>query len=454
VYEQHPGYWYKMRKMSGSEQIIEKMERFYIDVLDPPAKGHMRQIKLAALNNFLTNLAIGTAFELPVVYYRNRNAYYSIPKRYGMSHYTYDMIIVNIANTLIDRGLVRFWKGEYQPWVQYVTLPEIQACECLWDFLGVEDDEDWGVYNLDWGERIQLKEAENKYGIKKLMKYDYTDDANRLRDALHQYNDFIASTKVKRTDRETEVQEPGTEPSKGETEVGPSDSPRIGPSTSCSIYSKRFLISAANPVTQDCRCHRVWNEGRWDRGGRFYNGDYQQLSEDKRAMLLINGNPVVELDYSGFHLRMLYHRDGSDFQGDPYQAIATDEASRNLLKDICIIGINADSRDQAFNAINEKPWKYGKDLKASPHSLETLFDRFEQVHAPISDKYYSGYGLTLQDVDSRIAADTLAHFTARGIPCLCVHDSFIVEQQHEDELRQVMTGVYKEHVNGFEPKIK
>ena len=34
--------------------------------------------------------------------------------------------------------------------------------------------------------------------------------------------------------------------------------------------------------------------------------------------------------------------------------------------------------------------------------------------------------------------------TAQGIPLLSIHDSFIVEEQHEDLLNQIMVEAYRE----------
>ncbi len=52
-----------------------------------------------------------------------------------------------------------------------------------------------------------------------------------------------------------------------------------------------------------------------------------------------------------------------------------------------------------------------------------------------------------------LALDVLSHFAKRGIPCLGVHDSFIVPAVHKSELWQVMTDCHRERI-GFLPVIK
>ncbi|MBV5343104.1 hypothetical protein JZU68_05665, partial [bacterium] len=64
----------------------------------------------------------------------------------------------------------------------------------------------------------------------------------------------------------------------------------------------------------------------------------------------------------------------------------------------------------------------------------------------------SGAGLKLQNLDSQITEAILMRMTDKGIPCLPVHDSYIVPQQYEDRLRDVMMEEYKA-VIGYEPVI-
>ncbi|MDX9710543.1 MAG: hypothetical protein RBT64_13410, partial [Trichloromonas sp.] len=64
----------------------------------------------------------------------------------------------------------------------------------------------------------------------------------------------------------------------------------------------------------------------------------------------------------------------------------------------------------------------------------------------------TGKGLTLQNLDSAITEDILISFMREGIPCLPVHDSYIVPARYKDRLYQKMMEAY-EKVMGFEPVI-
>ena len=52
-------------------------------------------------------------------------------------------------------------------------------------------------------------------------------------------------------------------------------------------------------------------------------------------------------------------------------------------------------------------------------------------------------GYNLMHTDSQIALQVLEHFTGKGEPILCVHDSFVVIERLEEELREVMDLSYR-----------
>lgn len=85
-------------------------------------------------------------------------------------------------------------------------------------------------------------------------------------------------------------------------------------------------------------------------------------------------------------------------------------------------------------------------------------EAIEQAHTPISPFFYSGAWKSLQRQDSGMAEKIMVHFTDRDIPVLMVHDSFLVAQQHEQELHDVMSRVLADEalkfgVN-FAPRLK
>ena len=75
------------------------------------------------------------------------------------------------------------------------------------------------------------------------------------------------------------------------------------------------------------------------------------------------------------------------------------------------------------------------------------------THNKIDKYFYTGIGVRLQYRDSKIAERILKHFTRKKIVCLCIHDSFIVQEQYKDELIEVMKREYKREM-GFDCELK
>ena len=85
--------------------------------------------------------------------------------------------------------------------------------------------------------------------------------------------------------------------------------------------------------------------------------------------------------------------------------------------------------------------------------IRSLLDWLKMVHAPIAEYIHSKKGLNLQYLDSQITEAILMSMTKQGIPCLPVHDSYVVPAQHEAELQEAMMEEYRK-VMGFEPVIE
>jgi hypothetical protein len=53
-------------------------------------------------------------------------------------------------------------------------------------------------------------------------------------------------------------------------------------------------------------------------------------------------------------------------------------------------------------------------------------------HILISKYFGSGIGIKLQNYDAKIAVNVVSHFTAKGVPCLPIHDSFIIDKRYKE----------------------
>lgn len=188
----------------------------------------------------------------------------------------------------------------------------------------------------------------------------------------------------------------------------------------------------------------------------------QGLSEDKRSELTIDGQPVIELDFSALHPNLLYSSIGVQYEGDPYQVVHEDPITRPYLKQLLLCLLNAKDFTQAERAGNKylnldmKP-RERKALKAIGITrARPLLEAFTEAHQPISSFFCSGKetGLRTMNKDSKIALDVINDFAKQNIPILCVHDSFLVQTQFRDQLRDTMRRRYKQHTKGFDIYIK
>jgi hypothetical protein len=214
--------------------------------------------------------------------------------------------------------------------------------------------------------------------------------------------------------------------------------------------------------------------------GRLYAPgplDYQNFPKAARARIRINGTETVELDYAGLHTRILYHREGIDYQRDPYKLWGdiTTPAQRILAKKLVNTGLNAKTKVEAIQSCRNAAQMFdeqgelrrGKDLETAQQLINAIRDTkadldkvWDEIWALMIEQHpdiahYFGKDMGIQvlmPLDGAIMLDVLTDLTRQGIPALGVHDSVICEAQHERTLRRAMIEHYQKRL-GFPPKI-
>ncbi|SPF41453.1 hypothetical protein SBDP1_340013 [Syntrophobacter sp. SbD1] len=202
--------------------------------------------------------------------------------------------------------------------------------------------------------------------------------------------------------------------------------------------AERMALIARKGMMPDCTntsLYRVFNNGRFDHGGRFYGYYVQGLPKEFRKRLTIDGEPTTELDYSGLHINFLYLREGLRLpEGDVYDVGGLDHSLRELLKKVLIITLNAKNERSAIRAIRNEDVAKGYSFQ----DIREIMGMFGAKHEPIRKYFNSGIGIELQFVDSGIAENIMLGLAKNGIACLPIHDSFIVKARYESELRDAM----------------
>jgi hypothetical protein len=194
-----------------------------------------------------------------------------------------------------------------------------------------------------------------------------------------------------------------------------------------------------------------------EKGGRFYGAHYQRLSKEERSRILIDNEPTVELDFGSLHISMLYHREGLECPEDPYKIEGIPEYARPLIKKATNIIINAYSIVNAKESLQKNVYKDKELLNIKKRlqkiSYMQILQMIKKTHSAVSKYFHSDYGIKLQKDDSDIANGVIKRLMKKNILALVVHDSFIVQKKHEDELRKAMVLEYKKKF-GKRPVIK
>jgi hypothetical protein len=148
------------------------------------------------------------------------------------------------------------------------------------------------------------------------------------------------------------------------------------------------------------------------------------------------------------HPSILYHRTGLPIPDDCYSVSGI---PRSLVKVTLLTIINAkgvaEARPSLQSEVNYQNIQLPKRMK-----VVDVITSVVEKHKAIQDYFFKSKGLFLQGQESRVTAKILKHFTNRGIVVMPVHDSFIVEENYQHTLQDVMRVEFYRQF-GFFPQI-
>lgn len=359
---------------------------------------HLRVVIINLYHGYLTDpdLFIGFA--------RDKNVY--AKRRYKRIHISYRPL-VRAIDGLHELGLIEQKKGFHDPRTGKGFQSVIRATSKLIGLIESHAVAPSMIGRSDAAlELIVLRDSQ-----KREIDYENHDAVERIRGNLRMYNSLIRQTKLD-IDLPVDILPKGVE------------------------WDRNYL-------------HRVFNNSSFEEGGRFYGGWWQEMPKEIRKHITIDGEKTVEMDYSGMHLRMLYAKKGLGYIGDPY-GILTDSSMRPLCKLILLTSLNAASPTSAVRAIRQ-------EMNLDPalprvKDLKQCVKDFVNYHSPVSEFFFTGIGLRLQNIDAEIAERVMLEMAGKSIPVLPIHDSFICAEQHRKVLQESMVRHYRD-VIGQHPKI-
>jgi hypothetical protein len=170
---------------------------------------------------------------------------------------------------------------------------------------------------------------------------------------------------------------------------------------------------------------RSFNNGElagfdWNQGGRLYavGNSYQHLSGDRRALMQINGEAVVEVDVSASHLS-IYMGEMGHRASDGIDLYAIDGVSRAAVKQYIASSFGLGK------LITKWPTKTDAELVAFDvvDVREAVCDAIPCL-VPLADSGLSW--ATLQYLEAEALIESMESLHAQDIPAYSVHDSLIV----------------------------
>ena len=175
---------------------------------------------------------------------------------------------------------------------------------------------------------------------------------------------------------------------------------------------------------------RIFANGSFEEGGRFYRGWWQNVPSEYRKFVTIDEAVTTEYDFSQLSPHMLYFAYNKEMgQEDAYDRVL-DGRHRNIVK-------------QAFNAmvqsqtpLNLKPDKI--DMDGMEMDWRDLRQQVLNTHKPIEHLFFTGIGNKLQFKDSCIAESVMLQFAQQNQVALPIHDSFIMQEGYAGHLEEAM----------------
>jgi hypothetical protein len=188
---------------------------------------------------------------------------------------------------------------------------------------------------------------------------------------------------------------------------------------------------------------RIFSNGSFKEGGRFYRGWWQNVPSEYRKHITIDMKRTVEYDFSQLNPHMLYYAYNKELgEEDAYDRVFDGE-HRDLVKS----AFNA--MIQASSPLRNCPM--GIDPSVADMSWSELRDRIIAAHKPIADLFFRGEGNKVQFVDSCICEGVMLHFAAMDAPALPIHDSFIMHHGFGGELEEAMRREFHKRLGGDIP---
>ncbi len=414
--------------LSGKQtwQLVDKILLDFKHKINPKyLKLYIKQLRTTLANLFSVN---SISEDLYIFYSRDRG-YYKKSKKYNPNGISFRPLVYLVDN-LKEHGWINHIIGRYNKENEEGKRSRMCPSKKLIQTFNEFKITPKHLYTKQM-DCIRLKDTKKKF-----KEYEDNSVTRSMRVKLHTYNNLLYRTNIKLT-RNKKVS--------NYLEIKPTN-----------FNNKEY--------------YRIFNDGSFELGGRFYGPWWVGLSKDIRKYITINNSKTVELDYSSLNIHLLYSEEGlnyydlNDKTADPYMLKGVNRDERDINKLIITIALNITDKSKFVYAVkggikgdNDKNYSLGnKKLLKVPNAKE-IWRRirlFEKENSLIKHHLFTGVGKRLQFKDSCIAESIIESMVNNNIPILAIHDSFIVQHRNESNLYKSMDHIFRSFKLKSVPKIK
>jgi hypothetical protein len=239
------------------------------------------------------------------------------------------------------------------------------------------------------------------------LEYVDTPETIRLRDDLRELNDFVESVGVDMID--------------------PADPTK----DTFHDHEGRLIDTSA------VRMRRYFNRESLHLGGRMFGGFWQTMPKHLRRFLVIDGEHVADLDFTGMSYNLLYAHIGKVAPpGDPY-ALDGLVRYRDGCKAFMTAMLNKEEPPRALPKATAKLLPEGMTHGRMLELLERKHPAIMPLLFPGRDQPY--IGLTLMRLESEIILRVLLDLKDHGVVGLNMHDGVMVPESAERLTEVLMT---------------
>jgi hypothetical protein len=213
---------------------------------------------------------------------------------------------------------------------------------------------------------------------------------------------------------------------------------------------------------------RIFAQGSYDCGGRFYGGWWQEVPSKYRKFIEIDGCMTREMDFSTIQPRILYAEADAEPPEDAYAVPGWDADLRPIIKKAFNQLVNSSEGSR-----NENQWhRFAPGIEPDPlpeswaemkthqkavvqreefqkrtgRQYEELLRDLKAMHEPIDRFFFSQAWTWLQRRDADIAEKVMLKLLDQLFTALPIHDSFIVRRGAEYALETAMNEAFEEVV--------